>query len=130
MPSNDEQVLIKLSDLKVLERLAVEEAKLSILAEDFQRHRDVVQSSMKELTVNIGKLYDLSRAFPDTVSNCRDKMENDFGKIYMTKQDGALLEQHLANNIRSVKLWIVSSVGGFSAAGVSIMYFFKLTGHA
>ena len=126
MPSNDEQVLIKLSDLKVLERLAVEEAKLGILAEDFQRHRDIVQSQLKELTINIGKLYDLSRNFPHQVSECREKMESDIEKIYMTKQDGALLEQHLANNIKSIKLWIVSTVTGCSGAGVFILWLLKL----
>ena len=129
-PSEDEFVTIKMSDIKVLERLAVEEARLGILAEDFQRHRTLSEKQLTDINANIGKIYDLERALPDRISDCQEKMELDIEKKYMTKQDGLMLEQHLAHNIRSVKMWIVSSVSGATATGVFIMWFFNLTGHS
>jgi len=117
--SDNETVTITLADLKALEKLAVQEAKLEILVGDFQ-------ASRKHTDETIGQIFELLREFPSKVNQCRDELETDIEKIYMTKQDGKLLEQHLASNIRSIKLWIVSSVGGFTAAGVCISWYFKL----
>lgn len=128
MAGENEFVTISLSDLKALERLAVAEAEHKILAEDFQRHREVSESNLKDINVNISKIYDLTRAHGRQVNECKNEIENEMKDTYMSKTDGMLLEQHLANNIRSVKLWIVSSVGGFTTAGLLILWTLKLTG--
>lgn len=116
-----EVIQVSLEDIEVIKTVAVQGAKLEILVEDFQ-------TSKKETNDNLGKLFELLRSNAKHVTDCKDELEKDIEKVYMTKKDGEILEQHLANNIRSIKLWIVSSVGGFSAAGVLMVWALKLIG--
>ena len=128
MPDNHETITISLSDLKALERLAVTEAQVPILAADFQRHRDVSESALKDINDSIGKIYVIIRGMPKQVNDCRDELEQDIKNSYMSKGAGELLEQRLDNSVKSVKIWIVSTVGGFTAAGLFLAWFFKLAG--
>ncbi|MCH9712738.1 MAG: hypothetical protein K0U20_08960 [Proteobacteria bacterium] len=128
MSNASQTVTITLEDLKALERLAVGEAKIEILVGDFQAHKTSEEKRLAAIDTNIGKIYEIIRGFPTKVNDCRDDLEQTIARDYMTKKDGKMLEQHLANNIKSVKLWIVSSVGGFTAAGVLLLWLFKIIG--
>jgi len=124
MPGDEDNktVNISLQDIKALERLAVVEASHKILVGDFQNSRDHVNESLN-------KIFDIVNSIPGKITECKDTLEHDIDNTYMTKTAGVLLEQKLSSNTRSIKLWIVSSVSGATAAGVAIMWFFKLTGH-
>lgn len=113
-------------ELESLIAIGVQEAKLGILVTDFQDHKHDADKRLAAIDLNISNVYDLVRNFPEHVKRCQDELEDDMEDKYMTKKDGVILEQHLANNIRSIKLWIVSSVGGATAAGVLIIWFLNL----
>lgn len=98
----------------VLERLAVVEASHKILVDDFQKSRDHIDDSLN-------KIFDKVNSIPGKITDCKDTLESDIRQTYMTKDAGKLLQK----NINSVKIWIVSSVGGFTAAGVFIMWLLK-----
>ena len=117
---------ISKEDLESLIKIGVQEAKLNILVEDFQDHKHDADKRLEAIDRNIGNVYKLVRDFPTKVKECQDDLEIDIKNTYMTKKDGQILEQHLDNSIKSVKLWIVSSVGGATTAGIFIMWFFKL----
>lgn len=121
MSDDDGKITITLEDLKALERLAVVEAKLDILVEDFQKNRD----DSKEI---LNQLFALIRAIPGKITECKDTLEKDIKDTYMTKDAGILLEQRLTSNTKSIKLWIVSSVSSAAAGGVFILWFFKVIG--
>lgn len=117
---------ISQNELDSLIKIGVQEAKLNILVEDFQDHKHDADKRLEVIDNNIGNVYKLVRDFPERVKRCQDDLEDDIKDVYMTKKDGEILEQHLTNNIRSIKLWIVSSVGGATATGIFIMWFFNL----
>ena len=114
------------NELKSLIKIGVQEAKLDILVADFQDHKHDADKRLEAIDRNVGNVYKLVREFPERVKRCQDDLEDDIERVYMTKKDGQILEQHLDNSIKSVKLWIVSSVGGATTAGIFIMWFFKL----
>jgi len=99
--------------------IGVQKAKLGILVDDYRE-------SKKQTDDNLKRIYDLLRKFPEQIKECRDELETDTATIYMTKNSGDRLEERVTSNIRSIKLWIVSSVGGFSASGIFIIYMLKL----
>lgn len=126
MNRSTEQIVLTLEDVKVLERIAVTEAKLEILVNDFQSNKIMTDSNLKDISDNISKIYDLTRAFPEQIKECRQELEADIEDLYMLKKDSELLEQHLINNVKSIKLWIVTSVGGFTSAGLFILWVFNV----
>ena len=113
-------------EIDSLVKIGVQEAKLHILVNDFQDHKQDADKRLEAIDTNIGNIYKLVRDFPERVSRCQDELENDIKDTYMTKKAGELLEEHLTNDIKSIKLWIVSSVGGATAAGLLIIWFFNL----
>ena len=113
-------------EIDSLVKIGVQEAKLHILVSDFQDHKRDADKRLEAIDNNIGNVYKLVRDFPSRVSSCQDELEKDIERLYMSKNAGKLMEQRLNNNIRSIKLWIVSSVGGATATGVFIMWFFNL----
>ena len=117
---------ISQQELDSLVQLGVQKAQLHILVEDFQEHKRTADKRLEAIDTNIGNVYKLVRDFPDRVSRCQDELESDIKDTYMTKKAGELLEEHLTNDIKSIKLWIVSSVGGATAAGLLVMWFFNL----
>lgn len=121
-----EHVTLSIDDLKSLERLAVTEAKLKILIDDFKGNRRLTNDNLKDIKESITQVYELTRTFPQQIIDCRREVEHDFSKIYMTKTDGVILERHISDKVKSVKLWIVSSVGGFTSAGLLILWFFNM----
>lgn len=108
---NQEYITISLSDLKAIERLAVVEAGHEILVNDFQKSRDHVDETLI-------KIFDKVDSIPGKITACKDTLEDDIKSTYMTKTAGVLLEQ----NIKSIKWWIVSTVGGFTGAGVVALW--------
>ncbi len=108
-------------EMKALVEIGVQKAKLDILVNDFQESKGKTDE-------NLTRIYNLLRTFPNKVTDCRREIESDMSALYMTKKDGELLEQHLSNNIKSVKLWIVSTVSGCTATGVFILWFLKVVG--
>ena len=114
------------NEIDSLIKIGVQEAKLHILVADFQDHKNDADKRLEAIDNNISNVYKLVRDFPERVKRCQDDLENDIERVYMTKKDGQILEQHLDNSIKSVKLWIVSSVGGATAAGIFILWFFNL----
>ena len=121
MSGDGDKITITLEDLKALERIAVTEAKLDILVNDFQKNRDDSKETLDQL-------FALIRAIPGKITECKDTLEKDIKDTYMTKDAGVLLEQRLTSSVRSIKLWIVSTVTGATAAGVFILWFFKIIG--
>jgi len=119
MSGEGETITITLEDLKALERLAVNEAKLDILVNDFQKNRDDSKETLNQL-------FALIRAIPGKITECKDTLEKDIKDTYMTKEAGVLLEQRLTSNTRSIKLWIVSTVTGATGTGIAVLWFFKL----
>ena len=113
-------------EIDSLVKIGVQEAKLHILVSDFQDHKHDADKRLEAIDNNIGNVYKLVRDFPERVSRCQDELENDIKDTYMTKKAGELLEEHLTNDIKSIKLWIVSTVGGATAAGFLIIWFFNL----
>ena len=124
--NNQGSITLTLKEISALEKAAVQGAKLSILVDDFQEHKHVADKRLEAIDTNIGNVYKLVRDFPSKVSRCQDDLEKDIERLYMSKTSGELMEQRLNNNIRSIKLWIVSSVGGATATGIFIMWFYNL----
>ncbi|MCH9735413.1 MAG: hypothetical protein K0U78_12820 [Actinomycetia bacterium] len=116
---NEKTITLTLSELKALERLAVQEAKVEILVTDFQRHREYSEKTLTEI-------FTLLRDVPKTITDCRDTLEKDIDDTYMSKTEGKLMEEHFSGYVRSIKIWMVSTVGGFSAAGIAVMWFFNI----
>ena len=118
---NQEMVTISLSDINALERLAVVEAGHKILVEDFQKSRDHVDKSLI-------KIFDKVNSIPGKVTDCKNTLEKDINDKYMSKEAGRLMEQRFNSSVRSIKLWIVSTVTGATGTGVTVLWFFKLIG--
>ena len=94
-----ETVTISLQDLKALERLAVVESGHDILVKDYQATRDNTDE-------NIGKIYELLRAFPKQVVDCSDALEvkihADLEKHYATDTDVKALRVEMTNKIDKI----------------------------
>lgn len=92
--SATDTITISHEDLKAIERLAVQEAKLEILVTDFQ-------ASRKNTEENIVKIFELIRSFPDRMNACRDDLEKDIyselEKHYVTIPRIDTLEQDINN---------------------------------
>lgn len=114
------------NELQSLIKIGVQEAKLEILVDDFKKHKELSERQLTKITTDIGRIYDITRQTPKQVEQCRRELEKDIHESYMTKTAGAMLEQRLENNIKSIKLWMVATVGGFTSAGIFILWFFKL----
>lgn len=121
MSDENDKITITLKDLKTLERLAVVEAKLDILVGDFQKTR----SDSKE---TLDQLFRLIRDIPAKITDCKDTLEKDIKDTYMSKTAAELMETRFNSSVRSIKLWIVSTVSGATAAGVFALWFFKILG--
>ena len=121
MSGDKDTITITLEDLKALERIAVTEAKLDILVNDFQKNRDDSKETLDQL-------FALIRAIPAKITDCKDTLEKDIKETYMSKTAAELMETRFNSSVRSIKLWIASSVSGAVAAGVFVMWFFKLIG--
>lgn len=122
MGTNESTVTLSVDELRQLERLAVQEAKLEILVEDFQANKKRTERHISDINDNISRIYDITREFPAQINQTKDDIERDFSLQYMTKTDGKLLEQHVTNIVKSVKLWILATVGGFTSAGLVILW--------
>lgn len=110
---------MSLADLDVRERLAVVEAGHEILVEDFQKSRD----HLEEMVV---KIFDKVDEIPDDVTDCKDTLEKDIKDTYMSKSAGELMESRFNSSVRSIKLWIVSSVTGATGAGVIALWLLNI----
>jgi len=117
--SSQKTITITPEDLKALERLAVLEAGHKILVGDFQKGRDHVDKTLD-------KIFEKVNSIPGKVTECKDTLEKDINDKYMSKAAGLLLEQKLTSNTKSLKLWIVSSVGGATSAGVFLLWLLKI----
>lgn len=110
-------------EIESLKQQAVQEAKLNILIEDFQRHKSDEEARWTEMFTLVRSL---EKTFPEKLSTCKSNVEKSVldhvEEHYMNKSDGKLIYE----KINSIKLWIVSTVGGFTAAGVLIVWFLKL----
>ena len=128
MPGDNEQVTISLADIKALEKIAVQEAKLDILVGDFQATRTHTDE-------NIVKIYELLRAFPKQVADCSDALEikihADLEKHYATDADVKALRVELRNEIGKISnrfKWTTGLIVMFAGAVqfFMTMYFLSL----
>ncbi len=103
----------KESDINV--KMGVQEAKLDILVNDFQESRAKTDKSLDAIFNQI-------RATGDKLVKCKNEIEKDMRDNYMSSNDAKLLEDRLTKDTKSIKLWIVSTVGGFFSAGVVILW--------
>ena len=117
--NKNEMITMSLADLDVRERLAVVEAGHEILVEDFQKSRD----HLEEMVV---KIFDKVDEIPDDVTDCKDTLEKDIKDTYMSKSAGELMESRFNSSVRSIKLWIVSSVTGATGAGVIALWLLNI----
>ena len=97
------------------ERAIAMQTKLDILINDFQ----VARTSTDKNSANI---FSLIRSNEVKLSTCRNDLEKDIERLYMTKEAGLAMESRLNNNFKSIKAWIVTTVGGFTAAGLLILW--------
>ena len=119
----NKMVTISVSDIEALQRLAVVESSHKILVEDFQKSRDHIDETLIKI---FDKVNSIPNTVTSTVSDCKDTLEKDIKDSYMSKSAGQLMEQRFNSSVRSIKLWIVSTVTGATGTGVAILWFFKL----
>ena len=117
-----DEITVTTDDIRQLERLAVLEAQLGILISDFKTTRERNDTVIKGIREDIGRIYDLTREFPSKCNKCQKELEHQFDERYMTKTDAKLMEQNLTNLVSSVKIWIVSTVAGFTSAAILIAW--------
>lgn len=128
MGTDSETITISREDLKAIERLAVQEAKLDILVGDFQNSRRATDE-------NVVKIYELIRGFPDNMKACRDDLEkdiyNELEKHYVTIPRIDALEADMINRFdksESRSKWTIGLI--VAAAGavqfLTTMYFMSL----
>jgi len=115
MSDDQEKITISLTDLKALERLAVQEAGHKILVGDFQKSRDHIDETLT-------KIFEKVNSIPGKITECKDVLEKDIDDKYMSKDAGVILEERLTNSTKSIKLWIVSTVSGCTGTGIFILW--------
>ena len=129
MPGDDDNKIIKISlqDLKALERLAVVESGHDILVKDYQATRNHTDE-------NIGKMFELLRAFPKQVADCSDDLETkihaDLEKHYATDADVKALRVELKNEIGKIGnrfKWTTGLIVMFAGAVQFFMTMYFLT---
>lgn len=120
------------SEIQQAVEMAVAKSEIAALAMSFSEHVSKEDTYLKEIFDKLRKVQEDISKWPLQIEKCSSDLEQDIlSKIeatYMTKKDGQLLEQHLINSVRSIKLWIVSTVGGFTTAGVLIAWYLKVFG--
>ncbi|MCH9735388.1 MAG: hypothetical protein K0U78_12695 [Actinomycetia bacterium] len=126
--AGDEKVTVSLSDIKALEKIAVQEAKLEILVGDFQTTR-------KNTDENVVKIFELLREFPKKVSDCSDALEvkihADLEKHYATDADVKALRVELKNEISKISnrfKWTTGLIVAVAGAiqFITTMYFLTM----
>ena len=117
--SKQETITITLEDLKALERLAVVEAGHKILVGDFQKSRDHVDNTLI-------KIFDIVNSIPGKITDCKDTLEKDIDDTYMSKNAAKLMETRFNSSVRSIKIWIASSVTGATGAGILAMWLLNI----
>lgn len=116
---NKKTITLSLEDLKALERLAVVEAGHKILVGDFQKSRDHVEETLNKIFAKVNSI-------PGKVTECKNTLEEDIKDTYMSKPEGELMEQRFNSSVRSIKIWIVSTVSGCTSAGVFLLWLLKI----
>lgn len=126
----DERVEMSVAEYNKAIEMAVMRAKVDSMNAAFEAHEKQEDKFIKDIFVKLELLQKEITQWPLHLNECSSKIENKLHvhmkDKYMTVDDANLLEQKLENSIKSFKIWIVSSVGGFSTAAVFILYVFKL----
>ena len=110
-------------ELENLIKAGVQEAKLEILIQDFQAHKQDEEKRLIVIDKNIADIYDLIRSFPDKVHSCKEQLEADIHdeleRHYATDADLRALRKDMDSKIDQITgrfKWTVGII--VSAAGV------------
>lgn len=128
MGSQEDAVLVTLDDLDALQRLAVQEAKLEILVDDFKEHKKNAEKHYTAIDKNIAEMFTLIRTtIPDKMEGCRDQIETDIHleleKHYATDKTLRVIESELNNKIDKNNNRYKWTVGAIVAVGGAIQFF-------
>lgn len=128
----EEKITLTRTELEQQIKQAVTEAKVDQLYKAFSDHEIKEDSYLKDIFDKIRMVQEAMGGWPIKLSQCSDTLEQDIKDYvkenFMSKPDAELLKQSFSNELRSIKLWIVSTVGGFTSAGLLIAWAFKLFG--
>jgi hypothetical protein len=114
MPDN-QKIQMTIQEIEQRDRAVAMQTKLDILIKDFQAGRTANDKHFVEI-------FSLFRGNEAKLHNCRDELQKEIKATYMTQAAGEAMELRLSNNLKSVKTWIVTTVGGFTAAGLLVLW--------
>lgn len=120
---SEDSITLTRTELEAKIDAAVTKSQVGELTADLALHKKQEEIYLKEI---FDKLRDLNSQMSDwsaKFSREINTMENDImekvGKKYMTREE-------TISGFKAIKIWIVSSVGGFTAAGATIFYLISL----
>ncbi len=91
------------------------QTKLDVLINDFHASRTANDKHFAEI-------FTLIRNNDSKLQACRNDVVKEVDNAYMTKTAAETMELRLINNFKSIKTWIVTTVGAFTAAGILILW--------
>jgi len=112
---------------------AVTKVKVDSLTTSFSNHEAREEKYLMDISENLKDVQLQIGNWKLKLTECKNELHEEImGNVtdtYMTKKDGLLLEQHLASNIKSIRLWIVATVGGFTSAGILVAWLLGVVSH-
>ena len=102
---------------------AVTKSKVDSLSVAFKDHEIKEEQYLKELFSKLNSMDSKMSDWTIELNSVSHKLEND---ILDKVADKYMTRAETIAGFKSIRIWIVSSVGGFTAAGASIFYLISL----
>lgn len=129
-----ETVTMTMAELQQRIQQALTDSKLEVLEKSFEIFQKTEQATLREIFDKLRELGDHVTGWPLRLNECASGVDEDL-KQYMDQHymkietaNGRFnsMEERVDHGLKSIKLWIVATVGGFTAAGVVILWVLDL----
>lgn len=128
----EEKITMSRAEFKNAVDAAVLKEQVTTLTSTVEAAEIKQQQYLRDIFEKIRDVQKDIGGWPNRLSQCSSDLEHEMlehmKRTYMTHKDGQLIRQEFTNSVRSLKLWIVSTVGGFTAAGIVLAWYWKLFG--
>ena len=117
--ADQETITITQTEKDLLMQGGKHEAEISMLIESFNKHAEKEESYLQHIFRKLETLQGDVSQFPLKLTNCKNETEKDIldhvSEHYYSKEDAV-------KDFRSLKWWMVGTVGGFTSAAGIIMW--------
>lgn len=125
-----ETITLTQSELQQRIQQALTDSKMDLLYKTFETFQKNEQEHLKDIFDKLRELNERINQWPLKLKECSTGLDEDlksymdehYMKIETANNKFQSMEERLDHGLNSIKLWIVATVGGFTAAGLLIAW--------